>query len=296
MKISAVVPVYNGQRFIADCLNSLLKQTRKFDEIIVVDDGSTDDTVEMVKKFPVKLMELKGNKGRSYARNVGLAEIKSDFVLFVEADAIYSSNFLKLCLKHFKNPKVAGVIGKQEVWNRGEGVWAKCKSAEREANFLDYKPFSAWLYRVSLVKKLKGFDESLDFGEDVDLARRVQGMGYALKYEQKAVWKHYEPVSLLKILRRQWVFGFGIIPFYRKNAFPFKVIALDFLFFLSLLAGFLFFFLWFFSFIYILIKLWMARKAFSFISGRYWLPLAIFLILSSFVFKFARIVKVISLH
>lgn len=296
MKISAVVPVYNSEKFIADCLNSLLNQKMKFDEIIVVDDASTDKTVQVAKQFPVKVIELKENRGRSCARNVGLSKIKSNFVLFAEADAIYSKNFLQLCLKHFNDPKIGGVIGKQEVWNKNDSIWTKCKAAERESNFINYKPFSAWVYRTKLVKKVNGFDETLDFGEDVDLAKRIQALGYSLKYEPAAIWKHFEPTNFLRTLKRQWVFGLGVVPFYRKNDFPFRNILLDSLFFLTILAGLLFNYFLILSFLYIAAKLAISRKAFYFIQKKHFLHLGIFLIIPALVFKFARILRILSLR
>lgn len=295
ISISAVVPAHNEEKSIADCLNSLINQTRKFNEIIVVDDGSSDRTVEIVKKLPVRLIELKENKGCSYARNVGLSKVKSQFILFGEADAIYAHNFVELCLKQFSKQNIAGVIGKQEVWNKDENIWTRCKAAEREANFVNYKPFSAWLYRTKLVKDVNGFDESLNFGEDVDLANRIKAKGYDIAYEPSAIWKHYEPPNMLQLIKRQWQFGLNMRKFYEKWGFPKKVIFLDCVFFCSALLGLFYSIAWAICLIYFLARLLAAKKCFYFIDKKYYLFLAIFLIVPALVFKFGRLIGILNI-
>ena len=143
LKVAAIVPTYNCEKTIKECLESLMNQTRKFDEIIVVDDGSTDNT-------PKILGEVEGIKvirtvhvGRSAARNIGLRHATTEIVFFAEADAIYSKEFVEKCVRHFSNPDVGGVIGKLEVWNLSS-VWTLCKNAELKARFSNYKPLSGW--------------------------------------------------------------------------------------------------------------------------------------------------------
>lgn len=294
-KVSAIIPVFNGEKFIKQNIDSLLNQTRAFDEIIVVDDGSEDRTAEIAKKLPVKVIELGDNKGRSFARNFGFEKSNSEIVFFVEADAIYDKKFLEACLKHFDNEKVAGVIGKQEVWNVNENVWTKCKQAEREANFENYKPFSVWMYRRGLVEKAGGFDTALNFGEDVNLSQKIKKMGFELVYEPKALWFHMEPKSFIKILKRNWHFGIGINQLYRKTKYP-KTMVADFLFFAFLIAGFVNPWLWLFVLGFLTAKIILARRQFAFISPLYWGHLKIFILIPSIVFKFARILGIFIKH
>lgn len=91
--ISVIIPAYNADIYIEQCLSSLFCQTYKHLEIIVVDDGSTDRTSEIVKTFPVKLIRQE-NQGVSVARNRGISEATGEYIHFVDAD-----DYLNICFK-----------------------------------------------------------------------------------------------------------------------------------------------------------------------------------------------------
>jgi len=97
IKFSVVIPLYNKEKEIADTLNSVLNQSYKADEIIVVDDGSTDNSAKIVENF-TKFKEIKlirqNNMGVSAARNRGIEEAKNEYICFIDADDIWKENFL----------------------------------------------------------------------------------------------------------------------------------------------------------------------------------------------------------
>lgn len=286
MKISAVVPVYNGEKFIAECIESLLKQERKFDEIIVLDDGSSDRTVDIVKKYGVVLIQIL-HSGRSKARNTGLEKAKSEIVFFVEADAIYSKNFLSECIKLFSDDSVGGVIGKLEVKNKDASPWTRCRAAELNSRFSEYKPFTAWMYRKPIIRKIGGFDESLDIGEDVLLGERVRKAGFKIAYAPNAVWHHFEPESITKVWGNSWKRGVEMIKKYKKSNFP-ATILIDFFVLVFLLMGLwkgLFFIV---PLLYAVSQLYVRRKQFLFIEKKYIFHLGFFILSGILFFKLGR--------
>ena len=106
-KLSFVIPCYNKQSYISECLNSLIKQTLKDIEIIVVDDCSTDNSLDVVKWLAkkdkrIKIFRLRKNKGRSYARNYGNNKAKSDILCVQDADDISAENRAKTIYEYFK--------------------------------------------------------------------------------------------------------------------------------------------------------------------------------------------------
>jgi len=110
--ISVVVPVYNQENYINDCLLSILKSNYPSDkfEIIVVDNASTDDTASVVQKLPVKyLYETK--KGVSYARNKGIQNSSGEIIAFTDSDCIVTKNWLREIVKYFQTNGVGGVAG-----------------------------------------------------------------------------------------------------------------------------------------------------------------------------------------
>lgn len=94
--ISVVVPVYNGQRYVETCLGALLKQTYKNLEIIVINDGSTDDSAALVQEFPVKLINLEKNSGLSVARNTGMDAATGKFIHFMDVDDVVNPDYYQL--------------------------------------------------------------------------------------------------------------------------------------------------------------------------------------------------------
>lgn len=111
-KASFVIPVFNGQAFLAETIQSCIEQTQPRIEIIVVDDGSTDGTADILTHFQylderVKVIRLDKNQGRSNARNTGIESAKSEIILTLDADDINFTDRVEKTLKYFKkNPAV----------------------------------------------------------------------------------------------------------------------------------------------------------------------------------------------
>ncbi len=97
MKISVIIPVYNGEKYIAQCLENILCQTYKELEIIVVNDGSTDKTAEIASTYPVKLINQE-NSGVSVARNAGIDFATGDYIHFMDADDLICLDFYEKML------------------------------------------------------------------------------------------------------------------------------------------------------------------------------------------------------
>ncbi|MCL1936883.1 MAG: glycosyltransferase [Candidatus Azobacteroides sp.] len=93
--ISVIVPVYNGEKYLAECVENILLQTYKKLEIIVVNDGSTDRTAAIAENFPVKIISLPQNRGLSVARNTGMDLAKGEYIHFMDVDDAINPDFYK---------------------------------------------------------------------------------------------------------------------------------------------------------------------------------------------------------
>ena len=122
-KVSIIVPIYNTEKYLEDCLNSLLCQTLKEIEIICIDDGSTDNSLKVLRKCVkgdsrVRVVKQK-NQGRSVARNVGLELAKSPFVMFCDSDDKFEANMceemVKLVAENDVDLVVCGINVKYEA-------------------------------------------------------------------------------------------------------------------------------------------------------------------------------------
>lgn len=93
MKISVIIPVYNGEKYVAECLDNMMRQTYKDLEIIVVNDGSTDRSAEIAAAYPVRLISLEKNRGLSAARNAGINAASGEYLHFMDVDDAVNDEF-----------------------------------------------------------------------------------------------------------------------------------------------------------------------------------------------------------
>lgn len=99
--VSIIVTTYNSAKFVENCIDSLLNQTVNNIEVIVVDDASTDNTVEIIKKYPtIKLIELDENNGTYYARNIGISQSSGQFITFQDSDDWSHPERVSIQLQH----------------------------------------------------------------------------------------------------------------------------------------------------------------------------------------------------
>ncbi|MFZ9033203.1 MAG: glycosyltransferase family 2 protein, partial [Anaerohalosphaeraceae bacterium] len=104
LKISAVIPAYNAEKYIARSINSVLNQTCPVDEIIVVDDGSTDSTAEVIKSYGGKVRYIhQQNAGVSAARNTGIQAATCEWVAFLDADDEWLPEKIERQVENIKN-------------------------------------------------------------------------------------------------------------------------------------------------------------------------------------------------
>ena len=118
-KFSIIVPVYNVEKYIKKCLDSIMNQTYKDYEVIVINDGTKDHSMDIVKKYPVKIINQK-NKGLSGARNAGAKEAKGEYLIFVDSDDYLNENLLEEIAKSLENKPDIVRYQIQEVYEDGK--------------------------------------------------------------------------------------------------------------------------------------------------------------------------------
>lgn len=116
MKFSIIVPVYNTEKYINRCLDSILNQTYKNYELIIVNDGSTDNSQKIIDKYKINSY-IKENGGPGDARNYGLSKAKGDYILFVDSDDYIDENLLDTLNKSIKNEDIIRFQYYKEVNN-----------------------------------------------------------------------------------------------------------------------------------------------------------------------------------
>ncbi len=200
LTIVAIIPLYNGAKWIEQTIQSVLDQTLQPDEFIVVDDGSTDKGPEIVEKLaqkhPIKLLR-KPNGGQSSARNFGVANSKSDLIALLDNDDFWYPNHLHELIKPYKcrnrdRPLALTYSQLSHVDEKGLVVrrrlldwWApKQTIVECLATDMGIQP-SATLISRKAFDAVNGFDENLSCYEDDDLFLRLFRHGYDMAFVDK---------------------------------------------------------------------------------------------------------------
>ncbi|VVB76003.1 Glycosyltransferase AglI [Candidatus Tiddalikarchaeum anstoanum] len=216
MNISLVIPTINTEKTLDACLYSLNKQLEKNDELIIVDSYSTDKTLDIAKRYGAKIIKKRCN--RSAARNTGWKNAKNDVIIFIESDSIYYDNYIKIVKMRMTDAKISCMLDKRELYQPKTWV-AKTLQEEfelRQNN--NFSPKNAWILRKKVLREAGGFDETLEYGEDIDLGIRIRKLGYEIFFEKKAVQYHLgEPDSMTKLVKRTWKFSKNMHKFYIKN-------------------------------------------------------------------------------
>lgn len=127
MKFSVIVPAYNGEKYISETLDCLLNQTEKDIEIVVVNDGSTDSTQQLVEsyaqKYPAIVLHNQENAGVSAARNKGIELARGEFIIFIDSDDLISRNSLEILYSALKKSSADLAIFRVKSFGAGEGEY-----------------------------------------------------------------------------------------------------------------------------------------------------------------------------
>ena len=118
LSVSVIIPAYNAEKTLKNCLDALLEQTLLPNEIIVVDDGSTDSTPTIASTYSLVNLHSQKNQGPAHARNVGARKAKGKIILFLDSDCVPEENWLEEMIKPFQDEKVAGVQGAYKTHQR----------------------------------------------------------------------------------------------------------------------------------------------------------------------------------
>lgn len=185
-QVSIVIPVYNGDRYIAEAIDSVLAQTYQNFEIVVVDDGSTDQTAQVLQQYSDRIWVVKqANQGVAIARNRGIALAQGHWIAFLDADDSFLPNKLAAQMAVAEANPHLGIVhsGWRRVSATGELLltvepWHQIPQLNLES-WLRWKPVlpSAMLFRRDWLEKAGGFDPRFPPAEDTDLVLRLAAMG-----------------------------------------------------------------------------------------------------------------------
>ena len=223
MRISIVIPTYNESKVLLDCLKSLETQAFSDFDLVLVDDGSNDNTLKLASEFKLKNYSLKflkqNHKGAGAARNLGAKEAHGEILVFVDADMTFDREFLKNLVKPIESGEVKGTFSKEEFVSNWENTWARCwninEGWESKKRHPKEYPNKQKVFRAILKSefdRVGGFTPG-GYNDDWSLSEKL---GYEAEIAENAKFYHKNPSSLKEVfVHAKWVgkreYKFGIL-------------------------------------------------------------------------------------
>ena len=225
-RVSIIIPAYNAERTISEAVKACLEQDYPNGalEVIVVDDGSTDDTARIVREFSVRYF-YQENAGPAKARNTGWRAAGGELICFTDADCVPHRDWAaKLAAAYDEERRIGAVGGSYDIANPGS-LLAECVHREivfRHAG-MPRKVRALGAYNLSVrsavLEEIGGFSEAYRFasGEDNDLCYEIIKRGYGLIFERKALVAHHHPEQLGRYLMEQARHGYWRVKLYERH-------------------------------------------------------------------------------
>lgn len=213
--VSAVITTLNSGKTLGKLLASIKDQSYDQVEIIVIDNNSTDDTLEVAKHFTVKVF-IKGPE-RSAQRNFGAKKASGKYLFFLDSDMVLSKDVVKECVEKLESGAAEMIIIPERSF--GDGFWAKAKILEREIHRGEDYFEAARFFPKKLFIEAGGYDESLTGPEDWDLPQRLARTHKAGRIKSLILHNEGHP-TLFKLAKRKYYYGLSVHQYLKKQNLP----------------------------------------------------------------------------
>ncbi|HUJ30433.1 MAG TPA: glycosyltransferase [Candidatus Acidoferrum sp.] len=222
-RVTVLIPAYNEETVIADTVRAALASNYANLEVLVINDGSTDRTAEIVQqefgRDPRVRLLLQANHGKPSALNHGLAEAAGEIVVSIDADTVVDPNAIPLLVRHFADPRVGAVAGNVKVANRNRWLtrwqaleYITSQNLEKRAfdllNCIPVVPGAVGAWRTDLLRSSGGFSGDT-VAEDTDLTLTIRRNGWKILYDEDAIGRTEVPETMDALIRQRfrWTFG-----------------------------------------------------------------------------------------
>jgi cellulose synthase/poly-beta-1,6-N-acetylglucosamine synthase-like glycosyltransferase/spore germination protein YaaH/peptidoglycan/xylan/chitin deacetylase (PgdA/CDA1 family) len=229
--VSVLIPAYNEEAVIVYTINSVLESDYPKLEVIVVDDGSTDGTSELLdeqfSRNPAVRVIHQPNRGKSAALSHALAEASSGIIVTIDADTSVEPDAVSKLVRHFVNPRVGAVAGNVKVGNRISWLtrwqaleYVTSQNLEKRAfellNCIPVVPGALSAWRAEAINNCGGFSADT-VAEDTDLTITIRRAGWKIYYEEEAIGWTDAPETASALVRQRFRWTFGTLQAFWKH-------------------------------------------------------------------------------
>ncbi|MFH1280902.1 MAG: glycosyltransferase family 2 protein [Candidatus Beckwithbacteria bacterium] len=211
MTISVIIPAYNSAKTLPSCLNSLSNQTLKPLQIILIDDGSTDNTIQVIKQLQKELPKIliltQSHQGPAVARNLGVKKARGDILVFVDSDMEFDQGFLSQLTLPIRKKTAKGTWSGNEWVKNWDNTWARCwnynqnrRTPRMIGDLSRQRPVFRSVLKSEFIR-VKGFD-NIGYTDDWTLGSKL---GYIPRVTT-AKFYHHNPDTLIKVFNKaNWI-------------------------------------------------------------------------------------------
>ncbi len=210
-KVTLYIPCFNAEKTIKECLESVIQQTYPIDEIIIIDDGCQDKTMDIVSKYPVRVIKHFKNKGLAAARNTAFNESRNDFVAALDADCAASDNWLAELMSCFSNEDIVGAGGMliERYSKNTADKWRSLRMSQTWGKeVIENPPFlygSNTVFRKTAIQFIGMYSEIFRSNyEDVNISSKLYDKELRLIYNPKSIAEHLRKDTVISVLTTYW--------------------------------------------------------------------------------------------
>jgi glycosyltransferase involved in cell wall biosynthesis len=227
INVSIIIPTKNEENRLPQCLISInqLEYDKHLLEIIVVDNGSKDNTVQVAREYGCTVIN-KPMATVAGLRNAGAKHAKGKFLAFLDADMIVSPQWLMNAIFHLEDTKIACITGlldipTQHAWL--EEVWTLNRKTENKVYQVRWAPSGNMIVRSEAFRQVNGFSDHLVSGEDVDFCEKLRNLGYAILYDRDVRVVHTgEYKTVLEFFKKERWRGYGDLDLLLRKPFQLR--------------------------------------------------------------------------
>jgi glycosyltransferase involved in cell wall biosynthesis len=216
MKVSFVIPMYNAEKTIATTLDAIMKSDYRDFEVIVVDDGSTDSSIEIVKKYNCRLVNSDKRSGAAAARNIGVQHSIGDIIFFIDSDIVIKPDTTNYIIKVFQdNQEIVAIVGILSKDNPYSDFSSQYKNLHMHYYMKNMPRYISCVYTsVTAIKK----DAFLKIGlfdsksckvcsasvEDIELGQRISDAGFKILLDPNLQVVHFRKFTLWSLIKNDF--------------------------------------------------------------------------------------------
>lgn len=218
--VSIIIPTKNSAKYLEKCLQTVQSQSYKNIEVIIVDSGSTDQTLSLAKKYHSRVLQFKpklaaGRFEATQKRNYGVTQAKGTYVYYMDADMELPPELISQAVKLCKKDADAVIFCEDSF---GEGVWARAKNLERMCYWGDDSIEAPRFFKKKVWDKVGGLDEEVGGGgDDWDLYQKLKDQGYKVERTEARVRHNEGKLELGHLWKKRFMYGRDSLLYIKKR-------------------------------------------------------------------------------